>query len=294
MRASIGAGAKPIVAKIAGVMVGDEYPPRIMAVINVSPESFYQGSVARSVEEVVRRAEMAVKQGADFIDVGARSTAPYKDTDIPLEEEIRRAVTAIRAIKENTSLKVPVSIDTFSARVAEEAIRAGADIVNDVRGLKADPDMARIVAEYDVPVIIAAHKPRLHNNVNPVAVVMEALQESLEIARRHGVDEGKIVIDPAIGFFRPQNPPWYVWDATMLANLYILRGFGKPVLVGVSRKSFIGAITGRDKPEERLWGSLAATAIAVYNGAHIIRTHDPLETRDAALLAKYIASQRLT
>ncbi len=284
---------RPIRANIAGVLVGDDQPPRVMAVINVSPESFYQGSVARGAEEIAERAEAAERLGASFIDVGGRSTAPYKETDIPLEEEIRRVVTAIRIIKENTSVKAPVSVDTFSARVAEEALRAGADIVNDVTGLKADQGMARVVAEYGVPVIIAAHEDFVPENANPLAVVMKALWESIEIAKRSGIDDEKIAIDPAIGFFRPRNPPWYQWDSVILANLHVLRSFNKPILVGASRKSFIGAITGRERPEDRLWGSIAAAAIAVYNGAHIIRAHDVAETRDAVILAKYIAEQRI-
>ncbi|WP_397470792.1 dihydropteroate synthase [Pyrofollis japonicus] len=265
-----------------------------MGVINVSPESFYKGSVAQRREEIIARAEAMAKQGADFIDIGGKSTAPYLETEVPVEEEARRVVEAIRAIKENTSIRIPVSVDTTRAFVAEKAIEAGADIVNDVYGFKGDEKMASVVAEYGVPVIIGAHMDPVPENSSPIAVVLEALRESIEIARRHGVDEEKIVVDPAIGFFRPRNPPWYVWDSTILANLHVLRTFGKPILVGVSRKSFIGAITGRKSPEERLWGSLAATAIAVYNGAHIVRTHDPLETIDAIRVAEFIARHRIT
>jgi dihydropteroate synthase len=282
-----------IEAVIAGVPVGDRHPPRVMAVINVSPESFYPGSVARGAVEAAERAVLAERLGADFIDVGGRSTAPYKRTEIPVDEEVRRVVEAVRAIKENTSVKAPVSVDTFNARVAEAAIEAGADIVNDVRGLKGDPGMARVVAEYGVPVIVAAHKPSVPEDSSPIAIVLEALRESLEIAGRAGVDESRVVVDPAIGFFRPRSPPWYVWDSTVLANLRVLRCFGRPILVGVSRKSFLGAITGRERPEERLPASLAAAAVAVYNGAHIIRTHDPAETRDAALVARFIADHAL-
>jgi dihydropteroate synthase len=285
--------ASRIRADIAGIAVGDDQPVRIMGVINVSPESFYKGSVAQRREEIIVRAEAMAEQGVDFIDIGGKSTAPYLETEVPVEEEARRVVEAIRAIKENTSIRIPVSVDTTRAFVAEKAIEAGADIVNDVYGFKGDEKMAKIVAEYGVPVIIGAHMEPVPENSSPIAVVLEALRESIEIARRYGVDEEKIVVDPAIGFFRPRNPPWYVWDSTILANLYVLRTFGRPILVGVSRKSFIGAITGRKNPEERLWGSLAATAIAVYNGAHIVRTHDPAETRDAIRMAEFIARHRV-
>lgn len=278
-----------IKAVIAGVPVGDEEPVRVMGVINASPESFYKGSVVTEPERAASLAEEMVREGASFIDVGGMSTAPYLDTYVTPEEEAGRVVPIIKAIKENSSVKAPVSIDTTRAFVAEKAIEAGADIVNDVRGLKEDPRMARVVAEYGVPVIVAANPlGQRIEGADPVKVVMTALEESITIAEDAGVDAAKIVIDPAIGFIRPKNPPWYVWDATVIANLDLLRAFGLPILVGISRKSFLKAITGREKPEERLAGSLAATAIAVWNGAHIVRAHDVRETADAVKVAKFI------
>ncbi len=278
-----------IKAVIAGVSVGDEEPVRVMGVINASPESFYKGSVVTEPERAAALAEEMVREGASFIDVGGMSTAPYLETYVTPEEEVGRVVPIIKAIKENSSVKAPVSIDTTRAFVAEKAIEAGADIVNDVRGLKEDPRMAKVVAEYGVPVIVAANPvgQRIEGN-DPVRVVLTALEESIRIAEDAGVDTGKIVVDPAIGFIRPKNPPWYVWDATVIANLDILRAFGLPILIGISRKSFLKAITGREKPEERLAGSLAATAIAVWNGAHIVRAHDVKETVDAVKVAKFI------
>ncbi len=278
-----------IKAVIAGVSVGDEEPVRVMGVINASPESFYKGSVVTDPERATSLAEEMVREGASFIDVGGMSTAPYLDTYVTPEEEAGRVVPIIKAIKENSSVKAPVSIDTTRAFVAEKAIEAGADIVNDVRGLKEDPRMARVVAEYGVPVIVAANPlGQRIEGADPVRAVMTALEESIKIAEDAGVDTAKIVIDPAIGFIRPKNPPWYVWDATVIAKLDILRAFGHPILVGISRKSFLRAITGREKPEERLAGSLAATAIAVWNGAHIVRAHDVRETADAVKVAKFI------
>lgn len=278
-----------IKAVIAGVPVGDEEPVRVMGVINASPESFYKGSVVTNPEKAASLAEEMVKEGASFIDVGGMSTAPYLDTYVTPEEEAKRVIPIIKAIKENSSAKAPVSVDTTRAFVAERALEAGADIVNDVKGLKEDPKMARIVAEYGVPVIVAANPlGQKIEGADPVRTVMTALEESVRIAEDAGVDASKIVIDPAIGFIRPKNPPWYVWDATVIANLDILRAFGLPILVGISRKSFLKAITGREKPEERLAGSLAATAIAVWNGAHIVRAHDVRETVDAVKVAKFI------
>ncbi|AFL94540.1 dihydropteroate synthase [Thermococcus cleftensis] len=266
--------------KFAGVDLSE---PRIMGVINVSPESFYKGSVRNDEEKLIETAVKMVKDGASFIDIGAKSTAPYLETQIPVEEEVKRAVWAVKAIRDHVD--VPISIDTTNARVAEEALKAGADIVNDVTGLKGDPRMAEIAKDHGAPVIVCAHG-EVRNLSDPVHTVMDLLKESLVIAEKYGIEE--IAIDPAIGFLRPEWPPWYEWDSRVLANLNVLKTFGRPILVGVSRKSFIGAITGRKDPAERLAGSLSATAIAVFNGAHIIRTHDVRETLDTVKMAAFI------
>ena len=271
--------------KFAGVSLNE---PRIMGVINVSPESFYKGSVRRDEKELVETAVRMVEEGASFIDVGAKSTAPYLETQIPVEEEIRRAVWAIKALRD--AVDVPISIDTTNARVAGEAVKAGADVINDVTGLKGDPRMAEVASEYGVPVVLCAHG-EVRNLSDPVHTVLNFLEESLVIAERHGIEE--VAVDPAVGFLRPEWPPWYEWDSKVIANLNLLKSLGKPILVGVSRKSFIKAITGRENPEERLPGSLSATAIAVLNGARIIRTHDVRETLDAVRVASFIGRYSL-
>jgi len=267
--------------KFAGINLEE---PKIMGVINVSPESFYKGSVKQSEDELIRTALKMIDDGASFIDIGAKSTAPYLETQISVEEEIRRAVWAISTLRDHVD--VPISIDTTNAKVAEEAIKAGADIINDVSGLKGDPKMVKVAKEYDVPVIICAHG-EVKDFMEPLHTVISFLQESLQIAYKNGIEKEKIAIDPAIGFLRPNYPPWYEWDSKIIANLNMLKMFGLPILVGVSRKSFIGAITGRKDPGERLPGSLAATAIAVWNGANIIRTHDVKETFDAVKIAEF-------
>ncbi len=268
--------------KFAGINLEE---PKIMGVINVSPESFYKESVKQSEDELIRTALKMIEDGASFIDIGAKSTAPYLETQIPVEEEIRRAVWAISTLRDHVD--VPISIDTTNAKVAEEAIKAGADIINDISGLKRDPKMVRVAKEYGVPIIICAHG-EVRDFMEPVHTVINFLQESLRIAYKNGIEKENIAIDPAIGFLRPNYPPWYEWDSKIIANLNMLKMFGLPILVGVSRKSFIGAITGRKDPSERLPGSLAATAIAVWNGANIIRTHDVKETLDAVRLAWFI------
>ena len=268
--------------KFAGINLEE---PRVMGVINVSPESFFKGSIRQREDELIETALKMLEDGASFIDIGAKSTAPYLENQIPVEEEIRRALWALSILRDNVD--VPISIDTTNAKVAEEAIKVGADIINDISGLKGDPEMVEVAREYNVPLILCAHKD-VEDFSNPVHEVINALQESLQIAYKNNIEKEKIAIDPAIGFLRPKYPPWYEWDSKVIANLNLLKVFGLPILVGVSRKSFIGAITGRRNPIERLAGSLGATAIAVWNGANIIRTHDVKETLDAIKIAHSI------
>ncbi len=280
-----------IEAAVGGLKVGDNYPVRIIGVINVSPESFYKQSIKVRREEIINEALEQLKEGASIIDIGGRSTAPYLKTDIPLEEEARRAVQAVKALRE-AGIKALISIDTTSSKVAEEAINAGADIVNDISGLKKDPEMLDVIKEYEVPAIIAAYPTKTVEELDPVKAVTEALSESLELAKLKDINIERLVIDPAIGFIRPKNMPWYIWDSTVIGRLTELRPLNRPILVGVSRKSFLGAITGKENPEDRLPASLAATAIAVCNGAHLIRTHDVKETKDAVRVAEFIKKLR--
>jgi len=279
-----------LLADLAGVRVGDAYPVRIIGVINVSPESFYKGSVKTSIEEIVATASSMAKEGADIIDVGAMSTAPYLPTEISTEEETKRLVSAIKAIKQ--TVKIPVSADTTRSQPAEAAIKAGADILNDVSGLKSDEKMARIAAEYDVPLILVANEKRKDKGA-PIERVTTALKQSLNIAQKAGISPEKIVVDPGIGFFRHTELPWYIWDCNVIGNLQKLRVLERPIHIGVSRKSFIGKILNQDKPEQRLYGSLSAAAVAVFNGAHMIRTHDVAPTVEVVRLAEQIRKNRL-
>ena len=235
--------------KFAGISLEE---PRVMGVINVSPESFFKGSIRQREDELIETALKMLEDGASFIDIGAKSTAPYLENQIPVEEEIRRALWALSILRDNVD--VPISIDTTNAKVAEEAIKVGADIINDISGLKGDPKMVEVAREYNVPLILCAHKD-VKDFSDPIHEVINALQESLQIAYKNNIEKEKIAIDPAIGFLRPKYPPWYEWDSKVIANLNLLKVFGLPILVGVSRKSFIGAITRRRDPIERLAGS---------------------------------------
>jgi len=273
-------------ARLGGLEVGDGLPVRVMGVINVSPESFYKGSVKVGRQEVAKAAIKLAEEGADIIDVGARSTAPYLETAIPLEEEVRRMVEAVRAVRE--AVELPISADTTSSVVAERSLSIGAEIVNDVSGLKGDLAMVRVVADHGASLIISAREATPTRGM-PVSRVVAALKESLRMAEMAGINEALIVVDPAIGFFRHTGHPWYVWDCEVVAGLAKIRSkVRRPVCVGVSRKSFIGALLGREKPEDRLYGSLSATAIAVFNGADLVRTHDVAATLDVIRMAEFL------
>jgi dihydropteroate synthase len=274
-----------ILSNLSGLKIGDEYPVRIMGVINVSPESFYKGSVRTSPNEIANLAKKMEEEGADIIDIGAMSTAPYLKTEIPIEEEIKRLSIAIKVVKETVPL--PISADTTRSKSAEAAIKAGATIINDVYGLKGDENMARVISDYNANLIIAAYGIK-HNQGDPIKKIKKALKESLDIARKAGIDDKKIVIDPAIGFIRDANIPWYVWDCYVIKNLRKLRELDKPICIALSRKSFIGKILNLNDPEDRLFGSLSAAAIAVYNSAHLIRTHDVIPTLQVVRLAEFI------
>lgn len=272
-------------AVFGSLKIGEDHPVRLMGVINVSSESFYKGSVYAGGKEVAAAAEKMRSEGAEIIDVGAMSTAPYLKTEITAEEEARSLASAIKAVKESS--KILVSADTTRSSVAEEACKAGADVLNDVSGLKSDPRMVRIAREYGMGVILMAHESKPAKGM-PVKRVRTYLSESLEIASRHDIEPRRIVVDPGIGFFRRSPWPWYLWDASVLQNLHELAVLGRPINVAVSRKSFIGAILKQPKPEERLNGSLAATSIAVLNGAHMIRAHEISPTREVVRLAEFV------
>lgn len=271
---------------LAGVSVGDGLDVAVVGALNVSPESFYAGSVMAGADDLLRAAEAMVTAGAAFLDVGAMSTAPYLPTEISAAEERDRLGAAVHLLA--TKVSVPLSADTSRAAPAEAALEAGARIVNDVRGLTADPDLARVVARAEAGLILMASERGGAPETLPVEAVRALLEESLALARHAGIPAERIAVDPGIGFFRSRAMAWHEWDCRVLAGLARLRELGRPICVGVSRKSFIGALTGARDPADRLPGSLAATAAAVLGGAHLIRTHDVAETRQAVRVAHAI------
>ncbi|RLF99094.1 MAG: dihydropteroate synthase [Thaumarchaeota archaeon] len=272
---------------LGDLWIGDNYPTRIVGVINVSPESFYKGSIRLNYEDVAEAAKKMERDGADVIDIGGMSTAPYLETLIEEDVEAKRISWAIEAVK--SSVKLPISADTSRLKPAIAAIKAGADIINDVTGLRVQPRIARLVAEHGLSLILCASKlGRLRDSSDAPMAAVKSLRESIQAAIKDGVEPNRIIIDPGIGFHRSTGLPWFKVDLSLLRGLRKLRVLGKPIIVGVSRKSFLGAITGRDKPEERLASSIAAEAIAVILGAHGIRVHDVAEALDAVRVAEAI------
>jgi dihydropteroate synthase len=275
------------VARIGGLLVGVGQPVRVMGVINVSPESFFPGSVRRTPEEVAETAAAMVEAGAEIIDVGGMSSAPYKEVWVSEDVEVERLRWAVRAVRD--AVDVPVSADTFRVRAAEAALREGAVMVNDVTGLRNSPEIAVLVKEYSASLIVMAND--VSGDVDVMEGVLNQLKASMETAERHGVEPDRVIIDPGVGFHRRHAKKWYVVDGEIVRRLGELRVLGRPICVGVSRKSFIGKVTGRDDPAMRVYGSVAAEALAAYNGADIIRTHNPAESLDAIKVASHIAGR---
>ena len=272
-------------ASLAGVEVGGGLRVVVVGALNVSPESFHAASVHLDHDALLRAAAGMQEAGAGLVDVGARSTAPYLPTAIDEDEEARRLARAVEIL--TSKLSVPVSADTARALPARAAVEAGARVINDVRGLR-DAGLARLVAEHRAGVIAMASPGPEQPVGGPLETVEARLGEILDRARAAGLALDRVVLDPGIGFFREGALPWHAWDALVLANLPRLAALGRPLCVGVSRKSFVGAITGRPSTTDRLAGSLAATTAAVLGGAALIRTHDVAETVDAVRVAERV------
>jgi len=277
--------------KLAGVRVGGSNPIRIMGIINTSPESFYKKSVFTDKRTISKTSKLMEEDGADFIDVGGMSTAPYIKTLVSEDQEIKRITRAIESIQKVS--KLPISIDTCRAKVAKAALQLGAEIVNDVSGLKYDKNMIDVLEEYYPSVIVCAFSNDLIKG-NPVIQARKLISQSVTMALKSGVPKNKIVVDPAIGFFRRKaqgilftkiNSDWLQRDILVLKNLNEIKD-RYPILVSISRKSFIGKILGEPDPAERIYGSLAAETFAALNGADILRTHNVKATSDIIQIVK--------
>jgi dihydropteroate synthase len=279
--------------KIGAIQVGNKFTVKVMGIINASPESFYKASVRTDGQEIAATAKQMQQDGADIIDIGGMSTAPYvQTTRVSIEEEIRRVTQAIKVIR--AACNLPISVDTPRAQVAEEAVAVGADVINDVTGLKYDSKMPEMAAKAGVPIIIGAYSKA--PATGRIAGTLKALKTSLCLAKETGIED--VMVDPSIGFFRQEgkNPfftkmtdiPWYTRDIEILSKLGKLTTLKKPICVSVSRKSFIGYLLNLKVAEDRMVPSIACEMIAALNGANIIRTHNVRETVHALTMLQLL------
>jgi dihydropteroate synthase len=261
-----------------------ERRPIVMGILNLTPDSFADGGRFVDPATAIAHAERMIAEGADIIDVGAESTRPYPGMrPISADEELARLMPVLPHV---VALGVPVSIDTMKAEVAARALAAGAAIVNDVWGLQRDPEMASVVAAQDVPVIVTHNRDAVDPALNILADIEDFFSRSLEIAWRADIERNRIVLDPGIGFGKtPQQ------SLAAIAGIARLRDFGLPLLIGLSRKRFINAVSP-SAPQDRLAGSLAGAVVAVLEGAAIVRVHDVAETVQALRVAAAIRAAR--
>lgn len=250
----------------------------IMGILNVTPDSFSDGGKYQNIDAALYKAEEMIKDGADILDIGGESTRPGY---IPVseEEEMERVLPVVEAIKKR--FEIPVSVDTYKSSVAEAAILAGADLINDIWGLKADAKMADVIAKYQVACCLMHNRNNM-DYVNFIEDMKKDLKESIILAKTAGIDEDKIILDPGVGFAKS-----YEQNLEAIRDLGKIIELGYPVLLGTSRKSVIG-LTLNLPSEERLEGTLVTTVAAVAQGAAFVRVHDIKENARAIKMAQAI------
>ena len=265
-----------------GVLAIDR--PRIVGIVNVTPDSFSDGGMLRTVDDVRRHVERLVEEGADVIDIGGESTRPQGAMPVGVDDELRRVLPAVQSTIADFP-GVPVSIDTVKARVAAEALGAGASIVNDVSAFRLDPEMAKVCARGRSGVVLMHSRGDVADmatfvhagyGADAVGEVIAELSTRVASAVDAGVERTRIVIDPGIGFSKRAEQ-----SLAMLAQMKRFTELGYPVLVGVSRKRFIGEITRAASPADRMAGTVGANVVALERGARLFRVHDVKPSRDA-------------
>ena len=252
----------------------------IMGVLNVTPDSFSDGGEFKHLDTAIDQAQIMIKQGADIIDIGGQSTRPGAK-QIPLDEELNRVIPVIKLLRQQSD--ITISVDTTRAKVARQAIVAGADIVNDISGATFDPEMLPTLGKMQVPIILMHIRGNpetmqtLTNYQDVVGEVSLFLQTRIDEALKLGIKKEHIIIDPGIGFAKDYNQ-----NITILRNISQFKKLGYPVLIGTSRKSFIGKILDTNEPKERVWGTAGSCSYAITQGADILRVHDVAIMADVA------------
>ena len=281
-------------AKIGNISVGGRNPVRIMGILNTSPESFYKKSINTTRMKIRNSVIQMENDGADIIDVGGMSTAPYLSTTVSEKVESERILNAIKIIQDSTNL--PISVDTCRSSVAKNALENDVEIINDISGLKYDKKMEDVISKFQPSLILCAYDSKTIFG-NAVNSTKKLLNDSLKIVKKCNISEKKIVLDPAIGFFRKTGKgkfftkiktDWVKRDLSIIKNLNSIK-MNYPILISVSNKSLIGNLLEKENPSDRLFGSITAEAICVLNGADLIRTHNVLATKDAITIASKLS-----
>ncbi len=257
-----------------------------MGVLNVTPDSFSDGGEFYAPAAALAQAQRLVEAGADVLDIGGQSTRPGAQ-QVSVEEELHRVLSVVQVVRSH--LSVPISVDTTRAVVAQRAVEAGADMVNDISGGTFDPDMLSTVAQLGVPIVLMHMRgtpetmQQLTDYQDLMGDIYEFLEGQIAAAERAGISRSRLIIDPGIGFAKTLEQ-----NLEILRQLPTFRSLGVPILVGVSRKSFIGRLVNQPDPKGRVWGTAAACCSAIAGAADILRVHDVLEMRDVCRVADAI------
>jgi len=262
----------------------------LMGILNVTPDSFSDGGDYFTIESALAQADSMVKSGVDIIDIGGQSTRPGA-AEISSSEEIDRVIPLVQILRQKAEIfgSVPISVDTTRSQVAKAAVEAGADIINDISGATFDSEMLSTVAHLKVPIILMHIRgtpqtmQKLTDYRDLIGEIREFLESRIAAAVAAGIDKSHIILDPGIGFAKN-----YSQNLEILQQLAKFRGLGCPILVGVSRKSFIGHILNQPLAKQRVWGTAAACTGAIANSADILRVHDVREMYDVCLVADAI------
>ncbi len=255
----------------------------LMGVLNITPDSFSDGGDYNHLDAAFDRAQRLVVAGADILDIGGQSTRPGAKTISP-EAELERVIPVIKAIRKH--LKVPISVDTTRAAIAQRAIDAGADVVNDISGGTFDPEMLPTVAELDVPIILMHIRgtpetmQQLTDYKDVVGEIRQVLEERIQAAEQAGIARSRLIIDPGIGFGKTAEQ-----NLELLRQLHQFKTLNVPLLIGTSRKSFIGKLLNESDPKKRVWGTASSCCAAIAQGADILRVHDLPEMWEVATVA---------
>ena len=274
--------------KLGNLVVGRKNEITIMGILNISPESFYKNSIKTTKSQISKSLLEMEENGANIIDIGGMSTAPYLKTIVSEKIESERIIKTIKIIQNLSN--IPISVDTCRASVANNALELGVDVINDISGLKYDKNMPKIIEKYNPSLILCPYSKNIVKG-NPISETKKLLNESIKIALNAHISKEKIVVDPAIGFFRRSSDVknklpytkiisnWAERDIEIIKKLKLLKT-NFPILISISNKSFLGKLLGKDDPTDRNTGTAIAEMLSIINGASIIRTHNPKVTSD--------------